>query len=711
LPIAKSGITTVDTAPASAAVGGLGLDTPVRFVTGVGPQRAKLLAKLGLDTVEDVLLHLPARHEDRSQLVPLVRITEGESRTCAGIIRGVSPPPRGRARAPLSVLLGDGTGFLTAVWFNQPYLERIFQRGQRLIVHGKVARYGGGSLQIQVKDYEIAEEGEDDTLHTGRLVPVYRLTQGLTQRPLRTLVKRLLDGYGHLVQEALPEGVRGRRRLLDISAALKFGHFPQTTAEQEAARRRLVFDDFFLLQLGLAIRRQRQGRQRGLSMKPEGALARRLCEALPFSLTGAQERVWREIRTDMAEPYPMNRLLQGDVGSGKTIVAALAVLTAIEAGYQTAFMAPTEILAEQHLLTLGGLLRPLGVEVALLTNAVKGKARAALIAATAEGAVGCVVGTHALVQEGVRFRRLGLVVVDEQHRFGVAQRATLRRKGESPDVLVMTATPIPRTLALTLYGDLDVSVLDELPPGRKPVVTVARGEAKRGPIYEFLREQVAAGRQVYVVCPLVEESEAIDLRAATEIAEGLQRSVFPELRVGLLHGRMSAADKERVMREFKEGGIQILVSTTVIEVGIDVPNASVMLIEHAERFGLSQLHQLRGRVGRGPWKSYCILLTAARSEDARKRIAAMTETNDGFRIAEVDLSVRGPGDFFGTRQSGLPEFRVADLLRDAAVLEEARADAVAIVQRDPRLLEPEHRALRAALLTRWRGKLDLAGVG
>ena len=440
-------------------------------------------------------------------------------------------------------------------------------------------------------------------------------------------------------------------------------------------------------------------------------MARRLCQSLPFSLTGAQERVWREIRTDMAEPYPMNRLLQGDVGSGKTIVAALAVLTAIEAGYQTAFMAPTEILAEQHLLTLGGLLRPLGVEVALLTNAVKGKARTALH----RGDGG---GRRRLRRRHPRPRPGGRSLPAARPGRG-GRAAPLRGRPardaagqrESPDVLVMTATPIPRTLALTLYGDLDVSVLDELPPGRKPVVTVARGEAKRGPIYEFLRQQVAAGRQVYVVCPLVEESEAIDLRAATEIAEGLQRSVFPELRVGLLHGRMSAADKERVMREFKEGGIQILVSTTVIEVGIDVPNASVMLIEHAERFGLSQLHQLRGRVGRGPWKSYCILLTAARSEDARKRIGAMTETNDGFRIAEVDLSVRGPGDFFGTRQSGLPEFRVADLLRDAAVLEEARADAVAIVQRDPRLLEPEHRALRAALLTRWRGKLDLAGVG
>ena len=688
-----------------------GLATELQYVKGVGSQRAKLLAKLGLATVEDALFHLPARHEDRSQLVPLRSITAGDARTCTGTIRGVSPPPRGRPRAPLSVLLGDGTGFLTAVWFNQPYLARVFERGQRLIVYGKVARYGSGPLQIQVKDYEIAEEGEDETLHTGRLVPVYRLTQGLTQRPMRSLMKRLVDGCAHLVEEPLPDGIRARRRLLPVAAALRAGHFPRTAGEQAAARERLVFDDFFLLQLGLAIRRQRQGRQRGLSMSPAGDLGRRLLDSLPFRLTGAQERVWREIRTDMAEPYPMNRLLQGDVGSGKTIVAALAILTAIECGYQAAFMAPTEILAEQHLLTLGGLLRPLGVEVALLTNAVKGKPRRELLAAVASGALGCVVGTHALVQEGVRFKRLGLVVVDEQHRFGVAQRATLRGKGESPDVLVMTATPIPRTLALTLYGDLDVSVLDELPPGRKPVVTVARPEAKRRQIYDFLGGQVAAGRQVYVVCPLVEESEVSDLRAATEMAERLQGVVFPDLRVGLLHGRMSFSDKERVMRELKEGGIQVLVSTTVIEVGIDVPNASVMLVEHAERFGLSQLHQLRGRVGRGPWQSYCLLLTAARSDDARRRIAAMTETNDGFRIAEVDLSVRGPGDFFGTRQSGLPEFRVADLLRDAAALEEARREAVALVQRDPRLTAPEHQALRRALLARWRGKLDLASVG
>jgi len=708
LPPAKPRPTLADRATPEPAHG---LAAPLQYVKGVGPQRAKLLGRLGLDTVEDALFHLPARHEDRSQLIPFRSITPGEARTATGIVAGVSPPPRGRPRVPLQVLLRDPTGFLKAVWFNQPYLERVFKRGQRLIVHGKVAPYGSGPLQMQVKDYEIVEECPDDTLHAGRLVPVYSLTRGLTQRPMRSLIKRLVDDHADLVDEPLPEALRTRRRLQPLSSALKAGHFPESDAERAAARRRLVFDDFFLFQLGLAIRRQREGRQRGLSMNPPGSLWRQLLGSLPYALTPAQERVWREIRADMAQAYPMNRLLQGDVGSGKTIVATLAILTAIEAGYQAAFMAPTEILAEQHLLTLRRLLEPLQVRVALLTNAIRSKARESLLAATGGGTIGCVVGTHALVQEGVRFKRLGLCVVDEQHRFGVAQRATLRGKGERPDVLVMTATPIPRSLALTLYGDLDVSVLDELPPGRKPVVTVARPEAKRRRIYEFLGAEIATGRQAYVVCPLVEESEASDLRAATEMAARLQRDVFPQLRVGLLHGRMSFPDKERVMREFTAGSLHILVSTTVIEVGIDVPNASVMLVEHAERFGLSQLHQLRGRVGRGPWKSYCILLGAAASGEAKRRIAAMTRTNDGFEIAEVDLSVRGPGDFFGTRQSGLPEFRVADLVRDGAVLEEARQDALALIARDPKLLQPEHRVLRAALLARWRGKLDLASVG
>jgi len=690
----------------------LGPRTALGDLPGVGPQRAKTLAKLGLGTIEDALVqHLPLRHEDRSRIIPLGRVSVGEARTCAGTIAGISPPPRGRPRMPLVVMIRDVSGFLNCAWFNQPYLARVFKRGQRLIVHGRVQPYGRGPLQMLVKDYEVAEDGPDEMLHTGRLVPVYPLTEGLTQRPLRRLMKRLVDGWADQLDDPLPERVRAGRALLPLPQAIRGAHFPETQEEQAAAHRRLVFDDFFLLEVGLAIRRHREGRRRGLAMNPPGALVRRLRASLPYTLTAAQERVWSEIRTDMAEPYPMSRLLQGDVGSGKTVVAALAILTAIEAGYQAALMAPTEILAEQHMITLSQLLGPLGVRVVLLTGAVKGKARQEAVAAVEGGQAACAIGTHALVQGSVGFKRLGLAVIDEQHRFGVAHRAALRGKGESPDVLVMTATPIPRTLALTLYGDLDVSVLDELPPGRRPVVTVARGESKRRGIYDFLRKQIGEGRQVYVVCPLVEESEASDLRAATEMAERLQREVFPDRRVGLIHGRLGIQDKERVMREFKDGAVHVLVSTTVIEVGIDVPNASVMLVEHAERFGLSQLHQLRGRVGRGSWKSYCILLAGSSSEDAQRRIAAMTGTSDGFRIAEVDLELRGPGDFFGTRQSGLPEFRVADLLRDGAMLEEARREAFALVHADPQLAASEHRGLRGALLARWRGKLDLAGIG
>jgi ATP-dependent DNA helicase RecG len=697
-------VTAADTAP--------GPGTALGDLPGVGPQRAKTLARLGLDTIADALVqHLPLRHEDRSRIIPLGRVSVGEARTCAGTIAGISPPPRGRPRMPLVVMIRDVSGFLSCAWFNQPYLARVFKRGQHLIVHGRVQPYGRGPLQMLVKDYEVVEDGPDEMLHTGRLVPVYPLTEGLTQRPLRRLMKRLVDGWTDQLDDPLPERIRTGRALLPLTQAIRGAHFPETQDEQAAAHRRLVFDDFFLLEVGLAIRRQRESRRRGVAMDPPGALVRRLRASLPYTLTAAQERVWGEIRTDMAEPYPMSRLLQGDVGSGKTVVAALAILTAVEAGYQAALMAPTEILAEQHMITLSQLLGPLGVRVVLLTGAVKGKARQEAAAAAESGEAACAIGTHALVQGGVGFKRLGLAVIDEQHRFGVAHRAALRGKGESPDVLVMTATPIPRTLALTLYGDLDVSILDELPPGRRPVVTVARGESKRRAIYDFLRKQIGEGRQVYVVCPLVEESEASDLRAATEMAERLQREVFPDRRVGLIHGRLRFQDKERVMREFKDGAVHVLVSTTVIEVGIDVPNASVMLVEHAERFGLSQLHQLRGRVGRGSWKSYCILLAGSSSEDAQRRIAAMTGTNDGFKIAEVDLELRGPGDFFGTRQSGLPEFRVADLLRDGAMLEEARREAFALVRADPQLAATEHRGLRGALLARWRGKLDLAGIG
>jgi len=688
-----------------------GVQMALRFVKGVGPQRAGQLERKGLRTVEDALFFVPLRHEDRTQLTPLRALVPGQPATCSGVIVGVSPPPPGRSRVPFTVMLRDASGYATASWFGWRYLARVLKRGQRLVLHGRVGRYKG-AMVIQQPDYEIDENGEDERLHTGRLVPVYSLTEGLPQRALRSLMWRLVDGFGPEVREVLPEGVRGRRGLVGLAQAVRDTHFPETDGALAAARRRLAFDEGLLLQLGLAILRSRIARERGVAMNPRGDLVARLRATLPWKLTAAQERVWEELRRDMATPYPMHRLLQGDVGSGKTVVAALGVLTAIEAGYQAAVMAPTEILAEQHFMTFRHLLEPLGVPIALLTSSLKPRERAARRAALAAGDTACVVGTHALVQEGVEFRRLGLVVVDEQHRFGVEQRARLRSKGEHPDLLVMTATPIPRTLALTIYGDLDVSVLDELPPGRRPIVTVARAEGKRREIYKFLKEQVAAGRQIYVVYPLVEESEALDLRAATDMARHLAEEIFPDLTVGLLHGRLGFEDKDAIMRRFKAGDIHVLVATTVIEVGIDVPNASVMLVEHAERFGLSQLHQLRGRVGRGEWKSYCILLTSGRlGEEAQQRIDAMTATNDGFRIAEVDLELRGPGEFFGTRQSGLPEFRAAELLRDTSLLEEARREASGIVSRDPELADPAHRALRAALLARWRGKLALATAG
>jgi ATP-dependent DNA helicase RecG len=688
-----------------------GLATPLQFLKGVGPERARLLARKGLATVEDALFFLPIRHEDRTRLTSLRAIQVGQVVTCAGTVAGISPPPPGRARAPLVLLLRDASGYGTATLFGRGWLTRVLQRGQRLILHGRGARFKD-KITLQVQDWELVESDDDEPIHAGALVPVYSSTEGLPQRALRALQWRLVEAHAGELAETLPEALRRRRNLLGLAEAVRGAHFPPGDGQLTRSRHRLAYEDFLLLQLGLAILRARTTRARGIALNPPGALVARLRAVLPWALTGAQERVWGEIRGDMGAPFPMHRLLQGDVGSGKTIVAAMAVLTAVEAGYQAAVMAPTEILAEQHFMTFRRLLEPLGVPVTLLTSALRARERTARRAARAPGEVGCAIGTHALVQERVEFRRLGLIVVDEQHRFGVAQRANLKAKGEHPDVLVMTATPIPRTLALTVYGDLDVSVLDELPPGRQPVVTAARTESRRPQIYAFLREQVAAGRQVYVVYPLIEESEAIDLKAATDMAAHLQRDVFPDLVVGLLHGRLSFEDKDAIMQRFKAGQVHVLVSTTVIEVGIDVPNASVMLIEHAERFGLSQLHQLRGRVGRGPWRSYCILLSAGKlGDDAARRVQAMVETSDGFRIAEVDLQLRGPGEFFGTRQSGLPEFRVADLLRDAAVLEEARRDALPIVAADPELRAPEHRGLRDALLARWRGKLGLASVG
>ena len=562
-------------------------------------------------------------------------------------------------------------------------------------------------------------KSEEDSLNFKRIVPVYSETEGLRQKTLRKLVKSLLEDYVGQLSSPIPRQILERQRLMDFGEAFRYAHFPPDEASVERlngfrseGHRRIVFDEFFFLELGLALRKRGKALETGFSFRAEGGLSRKLMELLSFPLTKAQERVIAEIRKDMEKPYPMHRMIQGDVGSGKTLVAIAACLHVVECGYQTAIMAPTEVLAEQHYLNLHRWVEPLGIRVALLTGGLRGSEREDLCQGIRRGEVQLVIGTHAVIQEGVEFRNLGLAIIDEQHRFGVVQRGLLKKKGKHPDVLVMTATPIPRTLAMTVYGDLDVSVLDEMPPGRVPVETKVFPESARERVYRLIEEEVRKGRQAFIVYPLVEESEKVDLRDATRMAEHFRKEVFPECRIGLLHGRMRSDEKEAVMVAFKRGELQILVATTVIEVGIDIPNASIMVVEHAERFGLSQLHQLRGRIGRGRHPSKCLLLTQYRaSEEARVRLRAMERTSDGFQIAEEDLALRGPGEWLGVRQSGFPEFRVGHFLRDTAILAEARKEAFELVEEDPELIHPSHRTLKEILLRRWKGRLELGTIG
>jgi ATP-dependent DNA helicase RecG len=556
-------------------------------------------------------------------------------------------------------------------------------------------------------------------LYFKRIVPIYSETEGLYQRTLRRLLKSIVDGYSDELTSPIPAEIVERQDLIDFSEAFKRVHFPpdgesieKLNLQRSDGHRRIIFDEFFFLELGLALKKRGVALETGISFKTGGTLSQKLLNQLSFQLTRAQERALAEIVEDMEKSHPMNRLIQGDVGSGKTIVALLASLRAVEFGYQAAIMAPTEVLAEQHYLTIHRWVEPLGVGVALLTSNIKGSEREEIYDRIRRGEVQIVIGTHAVIQEQVEFYRLGLAIIDEQHKFGVVQRGLLKKKGGNPDVLVMTATPIPRTLAMTIYGDLDISLIDEMPPGRMPVETRVFPESARNRVYRIVEEEVKKGRQVFIVYPLVEESEKLDLRDATQMAEHLQKDVFPGFRIGLLHGRMKSDEKEAIMGEFKERTIHILVATTVIEVGIDIPNASVMVVEHAERFGLSQLHQLRGRIGRGQYPSKCILLAQYRSsEEAKIRLRAMEQTNDGFKIAEQDLELRGPGEFFGIRQSGLPDFRVAHLIRDTPILIEARREAFRLVQGDPDLEKPSHSALKDVLKKRWKGRLELATIG
>jgi ATP-dependent DNA helicase RecG len=685
------------------------LDRPVQFLKGVGPRRAPLLQRLKLLTARDVLYHVPRRYEDATTVRPIRSLQAGEEATVIGRVfaKGVLPTRRGLR--VFQAVIRDATGSVECSWVGQPHLDRVIGKGDLLLVSGAVRYFHG--TQLQARSFEIlARAGEQSTEEGGGVFPVYPATEGLTHRQVRAIIEQNLDTLLEEVAEEEPfePELLYRAGIPRLEQALAAMHRPASIADAEQGRRRLAFEELFLQQLLHArARRSTTVERAGRAYRKLDTLARPFFHALPFELTGAQRRVLREIAEDMASEHRMNRLLQGDVGSGKTVVALFAMLRAIENGFQAALMAPTEILAEQHLRTIRSLVGPLDVPVHLLTGRLGSAERRTVLEAVGSDRPVIVVGTHALIQESVRFGRLGLAVVDEQHRFGVRQRMALGEMGDAVDVLVMSATPIPRSLALTLYGDLDISVLDEIPPGRRRVATGVRPASQRGRAWEFVREQVAAGRQAYVVYPLVEESERLELRAATEEYEQLSSEVFPELRVGLLHGQLPSEEKDRVMRAFAAHEIDILVATTVIEVGIDVPNATVMVVEHAERFGLSQLHQLRGRVGRGAEESYCVLINGA--GEATERLRLFAQTHDGFRIAEADMRLRGQGDLFGSRQHGVPDFRFARLEDDAALLALAREEASRLIERDPRLAE--HPRLRDRVLARFDDGMRLFGVG
>jgi ATP-dependent DNA helicase RecG len=691
--------------------------SPVQYVKGVGPQRAEALAAAGVRSAEDLLLHLPMRYEDRSAFARIAELRPGMRVSVAGEI-AVAGLRRARRMTIYEIRLDDGSGRLKVVFFNQPFLKTLLARGRRVVLFGLVERdaFGSRLLVMRSPQYELVDGKEPAGIHTGRIVPVYEKLATLTVKPLRRVLAQLAEQVPESLDDPLPKELRERLSLVGRGEALRRVHLPDDGDDLDALNRfrspahlRLILEELLLFQLGLARRKSGVRAERKRAAFEVGARAREAVKrALPFPLTGAQRRVLREIADDLRSPYPMNRLIQGDVGSGKTVVALLAMVIVLENGHQAAFMAPTEILAEQHFLTLRRLLRHCPYRVELLSSAITGGERRQALARIASGEAEIVIGTHALIQEGVVFHKLGLAVVDEQHRFGVLQREELRKKGFEPDVLVMTATPIPRTLALTAYGDLDVSVVDEKPPGRTPIATELVPARELRDVVRLVREAVARGRQAYVVYPLVEESEKLeDVAAASEAAQEWT-AALPGVRVGLLHGRMKSGEKEEAMGAFARGETQVLVATTVVEVGVDVPNATLMVIEHAERFGLAQLHQLRGRVGRGAAASSGLLVAHGRlSEVARSRLDTMVATEDGFVIAEKDLEIRGPGDFFGTRQWGIPTLRVANLLRDRALLEQARDEAFRLVEAGA--LPPS----LAAFLEQggWEQRFGLARVG
>lgn len=686
-------------------------DFPIQFIKGVGPNRAKLLNRIGIETVKDSLYYLPNRYEDRSRIKKICDLSFGALETASGkVISAEIIKLPGRNLRIFELIVNDGSGLLKCKWFNQPYMKKTFQIGDEALLCGTVKKnpYRGIGFEMDNPEYEILTEGEDSHIHLNRIVPVYRVTKGLSVRQMRSIMFNIVSLYIDDVRDDIPDYILKRNALPGLAESLSQIHFPDALVKIELLNRgesdfhkRLAFDELFMLELGLAVLKKRNAVEKGIAFQPDGRLLGKFIDMLPFKLTKAQEKVSNDITGDMKNPHPMNRLIQGDVGCGKTVVALMAMMTAAECGYQSALMAPTEILAEQHYINIHQFIHGLGLRLCLLTASVKDRP----LEKIASGEIDMVIGTHALIQEGVKFKNLGLAVIDEQHRFGVMQRALFRKKSLNPDVLVMTATPIPRTLALTVYGDLDYSVIDELPPNRRPVATRMVPSTRKESVYILIKEEVKKGRQVYVVYPLIEESEKTDLRSAT-LGKTAFEKIFPEFRTGIIHGRLKPQEREEIMASFKKGEIDILVSTTVIEVGVDVPNATLMIIIHAERFGLSQLHQLRGRIGRGSHQSYCILLAyEPYGEEARRRLQIMVKSNDGFMIAEEDLNIRGPGEFFGTRQSGMPDLRIANIVRDSFLLSEARKEAFSIIDKDPEI--KEFPALKKSLETFWEGKMEL----
>jgi len=693
------------------------LNSPVRYLKGVGPKRADLLAKMGIATVEDLLYYFPRRYEDRTNFVPIAKLQEGNTYTIRAkvLARDQRHSWRRRFFSFLEAIVADETGKLFCVWFNQSYLKEYFKPGQELILYGKVERYGK-RLQMSSPEFELVNTAEEEVLNVGRIVPVYSLPQGIGQRAMRKFIKQSLDDYMAGIHDFLPYDVRSRNNLLNLAKSLLSIHFPQDEDSRKAAYTRLSFEEFFIFQLPLALRKMKRKQKLGISHKVEGRLAGEFINCLPFKLTKTQEKVIAEIKSDMASPFCMQRLLQGDVGSGKTVVAAIAGIFAIQGGYQVALMVPTEILAKQHYDKLNSYVSALGkdapyIKTALVTGSLNSKEKEKVSQDIKSGRANFIIGTHALLEEAVQFNKLGLAVIDEQHKFGVGQRALLPQRGYNPDILIMTATPIPRTLAITMYADMDISVIEYLPPGRLPVKTRYFNLSQRQEAYALALRQLELGNQVYIVYPVIEESYGLDMAGAKKMYQQLKSGEFKDFKTGLIHGRMKQPEQDEAMRRFKERELDILVSTTILEVGIDIPTATCMIVENAERFGLSQLHQLRGRIGRGAQESFCFLISDAATEEAQRRIQTMVKYEDGFRIAEEDLKIRGPGEFFGHRQHGLSELKIANPLTQLQLLKKAREEAIRVVSADPALVSKQDTLLKQKLIQRFPEYEKLMMIG